>query len=155
MIARAAFDVSQLEKSVEANNPDSKQRAKQARGSTRQAVDLAKGMAPIRVEAWRLAGEFEWLQGRPRQAIRWWERALDEADRLGARPETARTHLTIAERFGLDSSETASGSNAVTHLDKADSIFSEIGCPRDRARAEELRKSSLDTVRRGSKGAQA
>ena len=50
-------------------------------------------------EVWRTLGQLSWRDGRRRAAVRWFGRALDEAERLRMRPEAARTRLEIARHL--------------------------------------------------------
>lgn len=99
--AQAALDVARLEEAVV--NRDARAvraRRRRARRTLRSARGVASLCALRRIEIWRLQGTLAWLEGSPKRATRRWQEALAEAERLGARPEAARTHLEIARRLG-------------------------------------------------------
>ena len=84
----------------------------------------------------RLQGRYEWLKGKPTVARQWWQRSLDTAEEIGLRYDLGMTHLEMGQRLG----ERA-------HLERAETIFAEIGAERDLARARE----ALEKQETGSK----
>ena len=89
--ARYLFDVTTLEG---ASAPRGN-----LRGSRSRALGAVAKVASRRPQVYRLAGREAWLRGGAAAAARWWARALAEAERLGARPELARTLHEIAIRL--------------------------------------------------------
>jgi hypothetical protein len=89
--ARYGFDVVTLERAGEA--------PRGLRRSRSRALASAAKVAARRPQVYRLVGREAWLRGRRGTARRWWVRALAEAERLGARPERARTLHEIALRL--------------------------------------------------------
>lgn len=104
-----------------------------ARRSGRRAIWLAGRLARERTEAYRLAGRLDWLTGRPRRALRWWRRSLEEGTRLGARPEVARTCHEIGRRLSEPTSRhrTLGGMPAAAYLEKARALFAELNLRSD------------------------
>jgi class 3 adenylate cyclase/tetratricopeptide (TPR) repeat protein len=99
--AQAALDVARLEEALADRGAGSvRARRRRARRTLRSARGVANLCALRRVEIWRLWGTLAWLEGSPKRAMHRWREALAEAERLGARPEAARTHLEIARRLG-------------------------------------------------------
>ncbi len=80
-------------------------------------------------ETMRLRGTYEWLQGRPAHARHWWERSLQEADTMGERYFAALTHMEMGARLGDPD-----------HLQKAESIFEEVGARPDLEKVRGLLK---------------
>jgi tetratricopeptide (TPR) repeat protein len=97
---------------------------------SRKALRQANAFRGRRPEALRLRGRYAWLQGKAKQAHRWWGKSLVEAKTLGMTYELGLTHLEIGQRLG----ERA-------HLEKAEAIFAELGVELDRARSRELLKT--------------
>jgi len=73
-------------------------------------------------------GSYYWLVGRHNRAIRWWNRAIKEGERLGARPDLARTYMEIGKRF-LEKDSRYKELNGISpqgYLEKARTMFHEI-----------------------------
>jgi hypothetical protein len=92
----------------------------------------------IRTETYHLVGTYHWLTGAGRKAVRWWERSLAEGERLGARPELARTHAEIARRASGAAGKLrkVGGKSAAEHLEAARSLFAELSLDRELAQLE-------------------
>jgi tetratricopeptide (TPR) repeat protein len=95
-IARFLLDVDALE---HADRPGAAE-VRAARQSGRAAVRIAGRIARERPEALKLMGRYFAVQGKARKARAWYGRAMQEAQRMGARPELARIYLEAAERIG-------------------------------------------------------
>jgi hypothetical protein len=87
---------------------------------------------------WQAVGQLHWLAGRRRPGLQWFGRALDEAERLGMRPDAARIRLEIGRRL-LD----AGGSGATFRsqdprgmLGDARRAFEQLGLSWDLARLD-------------------
>jgi len=97
----------------------------------RRACHLALKQGQVFVSglpsAMRLRGTWEWLRGQPATALRWWQRSLASAEKLGARCDLGMTHLEIGRR-----------TEDRAHLERAEAIFVEIGAQLDLAQAREL-----------------
>ena len=65
----------------------------------REARAAAARFAWLRPEVWQAIAQLDWLAGRRTAALRGFARALDEADRLGLRPDAARVRIEIARRL--------------------------------------------------------
>jgi hypothetical protein len=89
--AKYLFDVATLEGSTAPRS--------NLRRSRSRALGAVAKVASRRPQVYRLAGREAWLRGGESAAARWWARALAEAERLGARPELARTLHEIAIRL--------------------------------------------------------
>jgi hypothetical protein len=107
----------------------------QTRKARRHALWAAARFAWYRPEIWLATGHLHWLGGRQRAALKWFGRALDEADRLGMRPEAARTRREIGRRL-LESGSGASfrSLEARGYLDQARTAFEELDLRWDLAR---------------------
>jgi class 3 adenylate cyclase len=121
--ARYAFDVARLEAGAAPSR-------RALRASRRRALGSVSKVASRRAQVYRLAGREAWLGRRRGAARRWWERSLAEAERLGARPEAARTLHEIAVR--LPPGERGVGERtAADCLDTAAAMYRELHLAHD------------------------
>jgi tetratricopeptide (TPR) repeat protein len=74
-------------------------------------------------------GLLAWLDGRPRRAMRLWQRALTLAERLDTPYERARAHLEIGRHLPPDAVERR------RHLNEAVTLLEQLGCAPDLERA--------------------
>ncbi len=65
----------------------------------RDCLAAARMNASDLPEVWRLLGVSEWLAGGKAAAFTAWDRSRLEAERMGARPELARTYAEVARRL--------------------------------------------------------
>jgi hypothetical protein len=70
---------------------------------------VTASVAKERVEILRLAARVEWAAGRRRRALGYWRRAIAEGERLGARPELARTWMELGHRLGAETLDGVDG----------------------------------------------
>jgi hypothetical protein len=94
------FELAKLEAAIK----DGDSRARRSHGASarrlaRKLAGSARRVAWRRVEALRLGGRAYWLSGSTAKALRWWKRSLDEGERLGAKPELARTYAELGHRL--------------------------------------------------------
>ncbi len=66
--------------------------------------------------AYRVKGSYEWANGRPAAAKKWWQQSLLAAEELGARYDLGITYLEMGERTG-----------DILLLKRAEGIFDKIG----------------------------
>jgi transposase-like protein len=78
-------------------------------------------------------GVYNWLIHDRKSAFKWWQKAIREGEKLGARPQLARTYAEIAARTLAvrDEFSQARLRAAETYLEKAKAMFSEMGLHRD------------------------
>ena len=77
-------------------------------------------------ESMRLQGTYECLRGRHAAARKWWQQSLDLAEKMGQRYDVGMTQLEMGRLLG----ERA-------HLERAESIFTDLGAEWYAARAKE------------------
>ena len=80
-------------------------------------------------KAMRLQGTCEWLREKPAVAQSWWQKSLAEAERMGMRYDEGLTHLEIGQRLGERE-----------HLERAETIFGEIGAALALAKTRDVLK---------------
>lgn len=98
-----------------------------ARRACRAAVKTSSICRPKAAEAMRLQGTYEWLQGRPAAAQKWWQKALAEAGRMGLRYDLGMIHREMGVRL-----------RERTHLEKAEALFAEIGNEQELGKVREF-----------------
>jgi tetratricopeptide (TPR) repeat protein len=111
----------------QSDRPERADWLKKAQNACQAALKQSKAFRPAKSAAMRLQGTYEWLSGKPTAAQKWWHKSLAEAERIGLRYDEGMTHLEMGQRLG----ESA-------HLEKAESIFAEIGAGRDLAGTRQL-----------------
>jgi class 3 adenylate cyclase len=129
LTARFLFDFRSLEQSIHSNNKSSILKfRKQVRKSGKKAIRNAKKYAGHRAEAFRLIGLYYWLNTKQNKAVKWLKRSKDEAERLGARPDLARTYMEIGKKFIEEKSKykELNGVSAEEYLEKARIMFQEM-----------------------------
>jgi class 3 adenylate cyclase/tetratricopeptide (TPR) repeat protein len=99
----------------------------QARRSMRYALRIAASVAVQRTEIEQLAGRVLWSLGRRRSAFKQWQRAIATGERLGARPELARTWAAIARALDAGTGLTFDGVDAAQCLERARELFAGAG----------------------------
>jgi tetratricopeptide (TPR) repeat protein len=104
-----------------------------AQRSAREALRVASKVAIQRAEIHQLCGRLDWLLGRRRQAERYWRAALKVGEQMGARPELARTYAEIGRSLSeVGGDATFDGLSAATCIERARTLFSELGLDWDR-----------------------
>jgi hypothetical protein len=85
------------------------------------------------VEVFRLLGVHGWLLGKQDKALTWWKKSIAEGERLGARPEQARTFFEVGRRLlsGDSKAKELDGLTAHDYLEKARAMFKEMGFHHD------------------------
>jgi len=106
---------------------------RKAQRACQAALKQVKAFRPGAPEAMLLQGRYEWLRGQPAAARQWWNKSLAEAERMGMRCDEAMTHLEMGRRLGEQA-----------HLEKAESIFAEIGAELPLARARQLLQDNIE-----------
>jgi hypothetical protein len=73
-------------------------------------------------------GPYYWLIDKQNKAVKWWKRAIKESERLGQRPDLARTYMEIGKRFLEEKSKykEMSGISAKDYLEQARTMFQEM-----------------------------
>lgn len=126
LVARFSLDIERLEASLRSKDrshlDDYRQRA---RKSCKTILKISRKYAPLRSAVFRLAGTFHWLINKQTKAVKYWQKGILESDRLGARPDLARTRMEIGKRFLEDKSKykELDGIRVEGHLEKARELF--------------------------------
>jgi len=86
-------------------------------------------------------GVYYWLVGKQTHALKWWSKAIQEGERLGARPDLSRTYFEVGKRLSEPQSKYKqfNGIDAGRYLEKAGILFEEMGLENDLACLERVR----------------
>jgi tetratricopeptide (TPR) repeat protein len=136
--ARFAADVRRLEVAGPLHGSSRRDLERRARRSGRAAISTSKKVAYRQPEIFRMAGRLAWLRGKQSEALGWWTRSLEVADRLGLQPERARTQQEAGQRLQDAPNGVGSflGLEAKGHLEEAGAAFDRLGLAWDLERLE-------------------
>ncbi|MGZ3495635.1 MAG: tetratricopeptide repeat protein, partial [Thermodesulfobacteriota bacterium] len=95
--------------------------------SCREALGQGKKYRIGLAEAMRLKGTYEWLRHKPASAQKCWQKSLGLAEKMGMRCELGMIYLEMGQRL-----------KERVHLEKAETIFSEIGAEWDLGQTRKL-----------------
>lgn len=98
-----------------------------------QVLKVSKKIALYRTWIFRLVGEYYWLIGKQKKAIKWWNRSIKEGVRLGARPDLSRTYFEVGKWLLEPESKykQLNGIDSKDYLENARTMFEEMGLERD------------------------
>ena len=101
---------------------------KKAHQSGKRALSKSKKFAVDCVKVLRLMGEYFWVIGKQKKALKWWDKAIKKGEELGARPDLSRTYFEVGKRLLEPNSKTKelNGITAEEYLDKARNLFIEM-----------------------------
>ena len=128
------YDLRRLEEALcNGQMGESSEYRRNAFKSGKMLIDKCQKAALFKTEAYRLMGVYNWLIDDQKGAFRWWQKAISEGTRLGARAHLARTFAEIGTRCCVSngpSSEINAG-NGKESLQKAKSMFTDLGLEYD------------------------
>lgn len=95
----------------------------------KRLVKTCRKAALYRTDSYRLMGTYHWLTQDRREAVKWWQQAVEEGQRLDARPQLARTYAEMAARAGSVRNESSEpfGQRADAYLAEARAMFIDLG----------------------------
>ena len=107
------------------------------------AVRNSRKYAPYRTKIMRLMGEYYWLLGKQGQTRKWWGKAIQEGEKLGAHPDLSRTYFKVGKHLlGPNTKyKDLNGIGARGFFTKARKFFKDMDMKQD---LKELDKISLD-----------
>jgi hypothetical protein len=130
-----------LERALQTGDREGSRRLiRRGRYDARKALSTSARAARVRTETYRLVGTFEWLRGRERRGAAWWLKSIAEGERLGARPELARTHREVARRLAAAPGGVVdvAGGGSDVHLAAAKKLFRELELTAELAELEPI-----------------
>lgn len=134
MVARFFVYVEQLKHAIRSEkSSDVEYVRKHAYRAGKAAVRNSHKYAPYRTKILRLMGLYYWLIGKQEKALKWWNKAIQEGESLGARPDISRTYFEVGKRLLEPQSKhkNLNGIEAKGYLEKAGILFEEMGLERD------------------------
>lgn len=128
MRSRAEHDLNRLEVSLANKDANSSEFEAISLKSAKALLLQSKKVAQHRTESFRLMGRYFFLTSSWIRARRWWQAAIDEGDRLGARLELARTYFEVGYRLlNLPRRpHVFENMDAEEYLEKAKTMFEEM-----------------------------
>ena len=129
LAVRFLADIHPLEMTIRSEIPSNLAHLrKQAYQAGKAALRNSRKYAPYRTKIFRLMGLYYWLIGKQGKALTWWTRTIREGERLGARPDLARTYFEVGKRLLEPHSKykELNGISAKEYLDKAEKLFREM-----------------------------
>lgn len=123
------FFIRRLETSMKTgNNLAMVENRTRAFKSSQMLLKKTKKAAQHRTEAYKLRGLYYWLVGSQNTAVKWWSKAIQEGERLGANLELARTYFEVGKRLHESKSdyETLNGIPAEEYLEKGRILFQQM-----------------------------
>ena len=111
--------------------------------SGKAAVRNSRKYAPYRTKILGLMGEYHWIIGKQGKAFKWWDKAIQEGEKLGARSDLSRVYFEVGKQLLEPHSKykQLNGIDAKDYLEKARTMFNKLNLQRD---LDELDKITLD-----------
>ena len=137
-------DLYQLREAIEKGGKNgTSQYQKKAEKSGRKLLKVTRKVAQYRTDSYRLRGLYYWLINRQKMALKWWQRAIDEGERLGARIELSRIYFEIGKRLLEPGSKykKLSDIRAEEYLEKARALFEEMDLQWDLDKLDRVARS--------------
>ena len=80
------------------------------------------------IKVLRLMGEYYWLIGKQKKALKWWDKAIKTGEAIGARPDLSRTYFEVGKSLLEPNSKykELNGITAEEYLEKARTMFVEM-----------------------------
>jgi len=141
LLGQFLLDLHFLEQAIEGNKKSNISKfSKIAHQSGRRAIKNSKKYAFGRAELLQLMGRYYWLIGRQKRAIGTWENGIKEAERLGARVESARIYMEIGRRCREVKSRNLkiNAINPDEYLNMARNLFEEMDLQQDLAELDKI-----------------
>ena len=92
-------------------------------------IKTCQKAALFRTEAFRLMGVYKWLIHDQKSAFKCWHKAISEGERLGARPQIARTYAEMGMRLSVGEGQSSDPDVEKREecLHKAKMLFRDLG----------------------------
>jgi serine/threonine protein kinase/tetratricopeptide (TPR) repeat protein len=141
LTGRFMLEISSLEKAIaDKDIPNYRMLRKNAVKSGKRAVRVCRKAAYEITETYRLMGIYYWITGKQKKALKWWEKSIRAAERIGARLELSRTFMEVGRRLSEPKSkhQKLNGMDAGMYLQKARKLFEEMDLKWDLKELEKL-----------------
>jgi hypothetical protein len=82
-----------------------------------------------RTDSYRLTGAYYWAIDEHKKAVKWWDKAIQEGERMGARPQLARLYFEMGRCLSDEKNKFKKLTEAKgeTYLEKAKGLYEEMG----------------------------
>jgi len=123
------YDLYRLEESIKSSNKsESFEYKKKVIKSSKMLLKVSQKAAQHRIESYKLTGVYYWLINKQKKALKWWNRSIEEGERLGARLELSRAYFEVGKRLLEAGSKykMLNGIKAEEYLEKARALFEEM-----------------------------
>jgi tetratricopeptide (TPR) repeat protein len=130
LTANLFFKIRKLELAMKDEDRHLRQQLKkEIRKTARISLKVSRKAAYEKVENYRLLGTYYWILHRQGKALKWWDKALRAAEKLGAKIEWANTLEEVAARLSEPDSKYATfkGEGPDILKQRADFLLKEIG----------------------------
>ena len=110
------------------NKLESLKYKRKAGKSGRKLLKVSKKAAQHRIESYKLTGVYFWLIEKQNKAIKWWHKAIDEGERIGARLELSRAYFEVGKHLleAESKHDMLNGIKAEGYLEKARILFEDM-----------------------------
>jgi class 3 adenylate cyclase len=142
LVAQFMFDLHLLEDAIGGDSSSLiSEYTKAALKSGKAAVRNSAKFAAHRTWNYRLMGEYYWLIGKQRKALKWFDESIKEGERLGARPDLSRTYMEVGKRLLEPQGKYSelNGLKAREYLEKAETLFRDMDLEWDLEQLERVR----------------
>jgi tetratricopeptide (TPR) repeat protein len=139
--SRFEYDLCRLKESIAKNDKKTlSEYRKKAFKSGKKFLKQTRKVAQHRTESYRLIGKYYYLMNKKKKALKCWNRSIKEGQRLGARPELARTYFEVGKHMLEPESKfkELNGFKVEEYLKKARVLFEEMKLQWDMDELERL-----------------
>jgi len=126
--SRVECDLRRLESCIEHKNVNFTEVKKKALRSAKTFLKQSRKVAQHRTESYKFMGRYYFFIGSQGKARRWWQKAIEEGTRLGARLELSRAYFEVGMRLlsAQRKDKAVRDINAEEYLEKARVMFEEM-----------------------------
>ena len=127
---------------MDGNKSEASKYRTHAINSRKALLKVTCNVAQHRAESYRLSGTYYWLINKRKRALKWWEKAIGKAERLGARLELSRIYFEVGRRFleADNKRQMLKGLDAKGYLQKARLLFEEMSLQRELDELNRIKK---------------
>ena len=126
---RLELDLYRLRESTKSGNREEMDKfQRKAIKSIRSLARVARKVAYHRTDSYRLTGAYYWTINEHEKALGWWHKAVQEGERLGARPQLARLYFEVGRCLLEEKAKykKLDGLKGEAYLEKARALFEEM-----------------------------
>ncbi len=123
------FDLYHLRESTKSGNRTEIDKFRRATLKSIRALEkVARKVAYHRTDSYRLTGAYYWMIHKHEKALGWWQKGVQEGQRLGARPQLARLYFEVGKCLIEEKGKYSklAGLEGKEYLEKARALFEEM-----------------------------